>query len=224
MLQRNNNVDKTCLIQDHNMISLLMAIFHTQYTPFSIFRQINLNFNQWTGWDFGGYNTYYGGNVNLGSQFTNYWWANGGVNIDGNNRDNSILRGGPSMYVPGGWNYWWSVSTDSRKKLTFDFNNSAYFDFDDWTHNYDFGIGISYRPVDALRFSLSPSYNINKSEIQYIDNVQYGKEERYDLRPHLVCKNYGRQSGLDSRIENTVPLTIHSINPISRLLIFYLIS
>ena len=43
------------------------------WDPVFIFRNININFNQWTGWDFGGTSTYKGGNINLNLQLKNYW-------------------------------------------------------------------------------------------------------------------------------------------------------
>ena len=39
--------------------------------PFSIFREVNVNGNQWRGWDFSGENIFDGGNVNGGAKFKN---------------------------------------------------------------------------------------------------------------------------------------------------------
>ena len=132
-----------------------------------------MNFNQWTGWDFGGNSTYKGGNVNFSNQFKNYWYFNCGINIDLNNIDNSVLRGGPSMKIPGGWNYWFSVATDQRKKFTADAYASAYYGFDDWTANYNYGFDLSYKPWDALSITVNPDFSINKSGLQYIDTKNY---------------------------------------------------
>ena len=151
------------------------------WKPFSIFREINVNFNQWTGWDFGGNSTYKGGNVNFSNQFKNYWYFNCGINIDLNNIDNSVLRGGPSMKIPGGWNYWFSVATDQRKKFTADAYASAYYGFDDWTANYNYGFDLSYKPWDALSITVNPDFSINKSGLQYIDTKNFGTSKRYIL-------------------------------------------
>ena len=43
------------------------------WEPFGIFRNLNLNVNQWRGWDFGGTNIFNGGNVHGNVQFKNFW-------------------------------------------------------------------------------------------------------------------------------------------------------
>ena len=70
------------------------------YEPFELFRRININFNQWAGWNFGGETIFKGGNINLMAQFKNYWSAGFGFN-PGRIPVASALRGGPSLPSPG---------------------------------------------------------------------------------------------------------------------------
>lgn len=98
------------------------AIFQVAYItyrwaePFSIFRNLNIEMDQWSGWDFGINNSFYGGNINTWMQFKNHWSFGGGFDIEGSARSNTTLRGGPSLIVPGGSNYWINFGTDGRKK------------------------------------------------------------------------------------------------------------
>ena len=85
--------------------------------PFSIFGQMQVNINQWSGWDFGGNNNFYGGNLNTWMQFKNHWSFNAGTNIDGSNVSNTRLRGGPSFKTPGSLNYWVGMGMDKIKKI-----------------------------------------------------------------------------------------------------------
>ncbi|MQY78871.1 MAG: hypothetical protein GH151_06705, partial [Bacteroidetes bacterium] len=83
----------------------ILQVFWVGYRiwePFSIFRNLNVNLNQWNVFDFGGNHTVTGGNINLHMQFKNYWSLSTGINPQGNATSNSILRGGPSFLTPGG--------------------------------------------------------------------------------------------------------------------------
>lgn len=147
--------------------------------PFSIFRNANVNFNQWSGWDFGGNNNFYGGNVNAWMQFKNHWSFGGGMNLDGESNSNNILRGGPSMKTPGGANYWINLGTDGRKKLQIYGNTGKSWGFENSSNSSWYGIDIVYRPIDALRISFMPDYSISNNELQYLSTEEYNGQDRY---------------------------------------------
>lgn len=147
--------------------------------PFSIFRNMQLNFNQWTGWDFGANNSFYGGNLNMWMQFTNHWQLGYGTNIDGGSSSNSMLRGGPSIKYPGSFNYWLNFGTDGRKKLQLYGNLGANYGFENSSKSNWYGIDLVYRPFDALRIAFSPDYSVSMDEMQYINTEEYNNENRY---------------------------------------------
>jgi hypothetical protein len=147
--------------------------------PIGVFRNLNINLNQWTGWDFGATNTFKGGNFNVNGQLQNYWFVSGGFNVEGDEVSNSFLRGGPSMKVPGGYNYFMNVNTDNRQDISFGLNHSQFWGFDDAAHNINYGLSVRYRPSDALFLSLRPSINIRNSELQYLTTLQDGGENKY---------------------------------------------
>ncbi len=147
--------------------------------PFGIFRNMQLNINQWTGWDFGGNNNFYGGNVNTWMQFKNQWSLGGGINFDGSNVSNTLLRGGPSIKTPGSFNYWLNFGTDNRKKVQFYANTGSNWGLENSSENNWYGIDVIYRPFDALRITFSPDYSVRKNELQYITTAEYNNEDRY---------------------------------------------
>ncbi|MDO9511261.1 MAG: DUF5916 domain-containing protein [Bacteroidales bacterium] len=149
------------------------------WKPFSIFREININWNQWSGWDFGFENTYKGGNMNVNTQFKNFWALSFGINIEGNEKDNTILRGGPAFLSPGGMNQWIWIGTDAKKKLVFRLQGQHYQGRQDYASRNLLGGTILYRPTDALNISVNPSVTMRKSLMQYIDEFQYGNNARY---------------------------------------------
>ena len=141
------------------------------HKPFSIFRNLHLNLNQWTGWNFGGEKTFAGGNINGWAEFKNYWTFNFGLNRQFTGLSTSALRGGPLLRNAPGVGVWGSFQTDMRRKLRL----SVY---GDWTKAfngdrliYSFGPKITYVPASAFNLSLEPDYSYFRNELQYVNTV-----------------------------------------------------
>lgn len=161
----------------------IMEVFWTGYRlykPFSIFREGNLNLNQWVSWDFGGNRKNFGGNVNGYTQFKNYWSLFSSFNINSNQLVNSILRGGPALRIPGNTNFYWGFNSNQQKKLTIsldnNYNRSLEKGFRKTTGIY---LGVGYRPLKTLNINLSPGYSIQKDELQYVTQLGYQNNTRY---------------------------------------------
>jgi hypothetical protein len=160
----------------------IMQVFWAGYRiwePFSIFREFNLNFNQWTGFDFGGNLLYKGGNINMFTQFKNYWRLSTGINPQFNGLSNTTLRGGPSMLVPGNISTWLEIDSDERKKLNYEVFTQQNWGSENSSRNQTYGISLSYRPLDALDISLSPSLNLSNRILQYITTMSFEPDDRY---------------------------------------------
>jgi hypothetical protein len=149
------------------------------WKPFSIFREANININQWAGWNFGGIHTYTGGNINLHGQFKNYWSAGLGINRNGQALSASALRGGPMLAVSGAWNIWSFIETDMRKKVRFEFMGSTYDRDNGDQRRREFQFGITMNTSKALNLSIMPSFSTIKQELQYIATDAFQDEARY---------------------------------------------
>jgi len=149
--------------------------------PFSIFRQVSFNFNQWMGWDFSGEQMFKGGNVGMWGEFKNYWNFSLGINPQWEGLSASYLRGGPVLRYPGGWNGWLFINSDSRKKLRFSVGTFFYYGDQDDTRVNGFDIGATYRPTKALSLSISPSYQFSLDELQYVETLDLAAGEKYIL-------------------------------------------
>jgi hypothetical protein len=149
------------------------------WEPFSIFRRLNVNAAQWSGWDFSGLNLYRGGNVNINMQFKNYWRFATGVNREGENITRHELRGGKALMLPGSWGHWLDLSTDERKKLTLSLFMYNGWGDDNYSRSFDLGIELSYRPLEFLQISLEPAYFNSNRNLIYIDNIDYEGSSRY---------------------------------------------
>jgi hypothetical protein len=151
------------------------------WKPFAIFRSINLNVNQYQGWDFGGGHIFNGGNINFYTQFKNYWGLNYGIEREFEAVSNDMLRGGPAYLSPGGWNQWFGIHTDGRKKIYFSFDGSFYWGDDRSIRTKGFEAGVTLHPSNAVSMSLYSSMSWNKRELQYVDTIDYNNESRYIL-------------------------------------------
>ncbi|MBM3435172.1 MAG: carbohydrate binding family 9 domain-containing protein [Bacteroidetes bacterium] len=149
------------------------------WEPFSVFRSFNLNFNQWSGWDFSGTRIYLGGNINGHAQFKNYWSVGCGINRAAGNLNRSELRGGPAIRFPGDWNTWLSINSDNRKKLVI--SASIFDNWGDLDHSQmlEASVGLTYRPLDILSLTLEPGYSNRRRNLQYVETRSLNNENRY---------------------------------------------
>jgi len=150
------------------------------FEPFSIFREMNLNFNQWTEWNFAGESTGPGGNINAHMQFKNYWYLNMGGNINGQALSTTELRGGPALKIPGSKNFWMSLSTNEQKKVTAEIDFSAYgSDIKNTKQTFSYGTAIGYRPSKNLKITLTPNFTNSEDDLQYVTQSGYGTQTDY---------------------------------------------
>jgi hypothetical protein len=175
------------------------------YKPFSIFKEISLNFNQWSGWDFGMNNRYSGTNINANTRFKNQWFYSFGINRDFDQRSNFLLRGGPSILLPGGNNLWTSLSTDNSKKVNAGISFSL-FNGDDENAKYrNIRFRLTWAPANALNISMTPFYSSGKTMLQYVNTSEMQGDDRY-VFASLEQETFGLQFRLNVGI--TPDLTI----------------
>jgi len=152
------------------------------YEPFSIFRNASVNLNQWTVYDFGGNLLNVGGNVNGHAQFSNFWNAFANVNFDGETLSHSVLRGGPSMKLPGSYGFYAGMFSNPQKKFTYGIDGGMNKSIEDaYSRNKSFEIELGFRPFDALQIELSPGYSVSKSKLQYVTQEDFKNDTRYIL-------------------------------------------
>ena len=149
--------------------------------PFSIFRSIRINANQWLNWDFSGVNTYKAVNMNAHTQFKNFWRFSTGFTAEAESVSNADLRGGPSITYPGGTNYWFWFGSNRQKKVRVSFEKWFYWGNQDFRQSDGYWMNITYRPIDALNISLSPSVSFSDNTLQYITTQEMEGEDRFIL-------------------------------------------
>ncbi len=179
------------------------------YEPWGPFRSININFNEWSGYDFGGDTIFKGGNVNLNLNLKNYWFVGFGYNPQGQSLSPSSLRGGPSLRYPAGSSSWFSLMTDMRQKVRFSVFGNVSGRGDGDIRSWNVSPGVTIIPGTALQISITPMYAVNHNTLQYVDTLAMGADPRYifgtieqktlglilrldySLTPNLTVQYYG---------------------------------
>jgi hypothetical protein len=155
--------------------------------PTRIFNQLNLNFNAWQGYNFGGAPIFVGGNVGFWGQLKNYWTVNYGVNRQGTGLSQGALRGGPSLRNAGGWNQWLYLGSDARRRLNASAGGWLYFADDRSRGNWGVDLGLVYRPSNGLSLTVAPGYSFCENQLQYVTTEAAGAESRY-VMAHISQK------------------------------------
>jgi hypothetical protein len=149
--------------------------------PISIFHTYNINLEQSNSWNFTGTYLGSGGHLSFSSEFKNNWTFSTNLIFNSERIDTRLLRGGPDMVMPNSMFTFGDIKTDQSKKIIADFayqyessgNNSA--------RNYQFGPGLSIRPMSALKIGVTASYADNHDNLQYVTTMNYNSEKRYIL-------------------------------------------
>lgn len=166
-------------IREADKIMSILWIGYNQWEPKGIYRRYNVNFDVYAFNNFGGDLEGMGFETNESITFKNFWNAWAGGNIRTSNLSSGLLRGGPMMKTPGGANARIGFSTDSRKKIGFEWYGNTTGSFQKSSLSMNTGIEISAKPTNYLRFSFNPGFSKSFSELQYVTKTSFGSEDRY---------------------------------------------
>ena len=147
--------------------------------PDKVFRQLGMNYNHWSAWDFGGNHNLLQFNTNAWANFQNNWFGNFGFNYRPRQYDIFALRGGPRLRLSPSISFWNGINTDSRKKLRFGAFHNGNKAVDNSFRRYSIEFGAVYQPVDALRISAWPNISINNDKLQYITTTELNGDPLY---------------------------------------------
>jgi hypothetical protein len=177
-------------------------------TPNSWRRTLNINFNQWSGYNFDGDRRYAGVNINSHTVLTSNWSMGGGINLNARGFADRLTRGGPGGYTNGNQSFWAYVNTDSRKPLTMFMNINA---FTDHKGSWNKGLspGGTWRPSSGLAISASLNLSQNQSDSQWITNLTENGVTRY-VFGRLEQKTVGLTTRVNYTIKPTLTLQIYA--------------
>ena len=146
----------------------VLVFSYNIYKPFSIFNQMNFGTNIIHAHDFGGTLTNLGDEFSWQAQFKNLWSAYLAGQVYGEETDNHLLRGGPSMKVPGNAGIHGGFDSNDRKKFVVELNGNYSWGFEDSYKSTGIGLEFSYRPISTLSLSVEPEMEKTLNAMQYV--------------------------------------------------------
>jgi hypothetical protein len=149
------------------------------WKPFAIFKNIEVNLNQWTGWDFSGEKVFGGGNISIWMKFKNNWSISTGINPQNKSLSTTSMRGGPALRLPGGNGYWFYINSASSKPLRFSIGTERSHRGNNAFLYRSYSSSVDYNPGSRLSISISPDFSHNSKVLQYVDTLDFQGEKRY---------------------------------------------
>jgi hypothetical protein len=160
-------------------------------------RNIRLNFNQWSSHNFDGDRLGLGGNINLHAQFTNLWNSGGGINVNARSFDDRLTRGGPGGYTLPNVNGWYYLSTDGRRKVSFNWNLNFF--RTSRSHGVQIEPSVTVRPTAALSVEFGHMFDQNLNDAQWIS-----EEIRDDRTRYVFGRLDQHTSSMTTRVNYTI--------------------
>ena len=166
------------LREANQVLSVLWGQYH-QFEPKGIYRSYNINTDVYSVLNFEGDQLGQGLEWNANMNLKNFCNLFSGGSFRSNNLDQSILRGGPMMKTPGGWNVRFGFSTDSRKKFVFESFGNLSRGFQKSSNNFYTEAEFSYKPTNYLVLSFNPEFSKSFSELQYVTRLNINQKDKY---------------------------------------------
>jgi hypothetical protein len=109
--------------------------------------------------------------LNFNFQLNNLWRFSMGSSAFGEMVSNADLRGGPSIRYPGSKGFYYRIGTNDQKNFAVTFSQSLRYGNEDYMQSQNYSAFLVYRPFNAASISLSPSYFINRNDLQYVTDL-----------------------------------------------------
>lgn len=176
------------------------ALQYGSLRPTSILRNMQISYKHWFSWDFTGHLNRMHLQLELSGTFLNNWH----VDLGGYSKpvlfNNFFLQGGPSVRIHPEHGCWLAISTDTRKRLSFnhDFTLGLAGEGGHWIYAQ---WGLRYQPSNRFSISLDNYWSKIMNYPQYITTV------REDQIPIYVA------AGINQETFRIVGRINYSINP-----------
>jgi len=182
-------------MQQADNIQQVFWMGYNEWKPKHFYNQFNFGGDFYTVWNFAGQNEYKGLEMNGNLTFKNYYSVFSGFNLQGEALSSSDLRGGPMLKLPGSFNYRIGFDSDQRKKLQAElFLMKRWSEFDNSTMSA-VQASLTYKPVNTVSISLSPSYTVSQDNLQYVTTIEGNAPDNY-----IMARLYSKEFSVSARI------------------------
>jgi len=138
--------------------------------PGKIFRNWLVFGGPFRNYDFGGNKTWDGILLDVEGQFLNYWSFETMFAYNPKTMSNTLTRGGPLALIPAGYQINAGIDSDSRKPIVVSVFNTLYKRPTEGFSWYG-EVSIRWKPRSNISFSIGPSYNVERSKIQWVTRI-----------------------------------------------------
>jgi hypothetical protein len=139
-----------------------------QNEPGKVLRRYNIFTNAWHARTFGNEPLTVGGNLNFYVEFVNYWGIYGGHEFDMDRRSTSLLRGGPSVFLGDDRDFWFGITSDSRKPV-YAQAHISYGSEEDGSSRSEISGNLMAQLSSRLQLTLSPYFSRGLNRLQYVE-------------------------------------------------------
>ena len=173
-----------------DVLSQSVNVEYVVTDPFSVFRSLSVSIRQGNYWNLGGY--YLSSDIRSSAfvQYNNLWRTFIGVRKEFEGLSTRKLRGGPAFMDAGSWSPDIGIFTDYSKKVAFRLMVDTRFSDDNISKDIQINPGVTFRVGNNIELSSSLRYDIEKENLQYVENIEYGDEYRY-VQAYLERKTMG---------------------------------
>ena len=175
--------------------------------PTRLYRQGNINFNQWTNWSWDNLRTELGGNMNTHWEMKNSMWLHLGVGMNGvgGTLCDDCLRGGPALYIDPSTNGWAGIDGDPRNRIVPSLFTNWSVGSGGRSKNWGVDPFVTYRIGSALNGSVGYSYYHGNNARQ--PNGIYGVVGN-DTTHYTIARLQQQQQSVNVRVAYTMTPTL----------------
>lgn len=152
---------------------------YTHFRPGRVVREWEMFGNYWGRWTFDGAREQLAANLWSNVQFQNGWQLMSEARREFSRMSPTLLRGGPSTYVPPNVLWWSRLVSDRRRLVSGELMTQGY--VDDVGGGYRGGLFplITVRPSARAELSLQPGVVRSRNPSQYVDLASAGRDTSY---------------------------------------------
>jgi hypothetical protein len=162
-----------------DVVSASSWVGYTHYTPNRVFRSWETWFNQFARWTFDGDRERLAANVFGVASFQNNWSLMAELRREFSQRSPTLLRGGPTTYVPPNVTWWARLVFDQRRVLSGELITQGYVDDVGGGRRLSLSPIVTLRPSSRAEISLSPSVTRVTNPSQYVETASAQGDTSY---------------------------------------------
>lgn len=166
-------------MREADLIQNYLGVTYQSVNSFGSFRRASIQYKHWINWDYAWALNYIDWDVELNATHQKNWSGTFGFFSQPHNYAKSLLRGGPRLYLPAQYGFWWAWNSDNRKKLAISYHGWTKTGGEGSYYLLENGLEVIFQPADRLNISVHPTYTNIAHRLWYNDQFVHGGQNQY---------------------------------------------